>query len=137
MSTNKNMFDNFELDPSNQMWERIEKQLPPEKKKRKGLMWFFASAFLLIALTAVSFYVILKDDDAAQQIATSQNTNVNSNAIKTVSDSLNDNIQIPVQEAANNTSVAENKTGNVELANVTKAPKLKTQKNKIIKHKNE
>lgn len=97
--------------------ERIEKQLPPEKKKRKGLMWFFASAFLLIALTAVSFYVILKDDDAAQQIATSQNTNVNSNAIKTASDLLNDNIQIPVQEASNNTSVAENKTGNVELAN--------------------
>lgn len=131
------MFDNFEVDPGSQMWERIEKQLPPEKKKRKGLMWFFASAFLLIALTAVSFYVILKDDDAAQQIATSQNTNVNSNAIKTASDSLNDNIQIPVQEASNNTSVAENKTGNVELANGTKAPKLKTQKNKIIKHKNE
>lgn len=137
MSTDKNMFDNFEVDPGSQMWERIEKQLPPEKKKRKGLMWFFASAFLLVALTAVSFYVILKDDDAAQQIATSQNTNVNSNAIKTASDSLNDNIQIPVQEASNNTSVAENKTGNVELANVTKAPKLKTQKNKIIKHKNE
>ena len=88
----------------------------------------FASAFLLIALTAVSFYVILKDDDAAQQIATSQNTNVNSNAIKTVSDSLNDNNQTPVQEATNNASVAENKTGNVELANGTKAPKLKTQK---------
>jgi hypothetical protein len=131
------MFDNFEVDPSNQLWEHIEKQLPPEKQKRKGLKWFFASAFLLIALTAVSFYVILKDDDAAPQITKNQNTNVNSKAIKTVSDSLNNNIQSQQQVVTNNTSAANNKTGNTELANGTKAPKQTAQKNKIFKNKHE
>ncbi|MBK8845549.1 MAG: hypothetical protein IPO27_02895 [Bacteroidetes bacterium] len=58
----KDQFENFELPVSENMWNEIEKQLPPEKKKRGFIFWISAIALVGSAIAWFGYKSIYNDN---------------------------------------------------------------------------
>jgi len=131
---------NESMQPSEQVWERIEDSLRQDKKRRRGFIWLFFSGLFFIG-TGITTYVFMHDKNElvtpkTTTVAVDKKTLAETTERKTISTekNANANTETTIASTEKENSVKENTaTENITNETATKENTAKEEKTNLVR----